>query len=193
MSFFGKILLASGSPRRFTLLTEAGFEVEKLTSREVDETYPTDLPHEEIPVYLSRLKALVYDDVCQQHGLPLVAADTLVLLDGEPIGKPHGMDEAKEMLGHLSGNTHTVITGVTLLRPDGREVSFSEYTDVTFGKLSSREIHYYIENYRPLDKAGSYGIQEWIGLIGVEKIDGDFYNIMGFPVHRFLQIFNSDV
>lgn len=193
MSLYGKILLASGSPRRLQLLTEAGFEVEKLTSRDIDESYPSALPPEEIPVYLSRLKAGAYKDVCKERGLPLVAADTLVLLDSEPIGKPTDMADAKKMLRQLSGRTQIVVSGVTILHPYGVERSFSEKTAVTFGHLTDAMIDYYVERYKPLDKAGSYGIQEWIGIVGVERIDGDFYNIMGFPVHKFLKVFNSEV
>ena len=191
-SFYDKILLASSSPRRVQLLTQAGFDVRVLKGLQIDERYPDNLPINEIPKYLSALKAKAYATEARQLNLPLVAADTIVVLDGNVIGKPKNVDEAKRMLELLSGNWHTVISGVTLIVNPQRTLSFSEITKVKFDTLSKKSIDYYVENFHPLDKAGSYGIQEWIGLIGVERIEGDFYNIMGFPINKFVKIYLSE-
>lgn len=189
-SIFGRLLLASGSPRRRQLLTEAGFDVEVLHSRDVAETHPVGMATELIPEYLSVLKAMAYEDIARNKMLPLVAGDTIVSLDGEVIGKPVDADDAGRILGRLSGRWHEVVSGVSLIVP-GREkpLSFSETTRVKFAQLPQWCIDRYIGDFKPFDKAGAYGIQEWIGLVGVERIEGDFYNIMGFPVRKFMEIY----
>ena len=154
-------------------------------TREVEERYPDGMPKEEVPEYLSRLKAEAYRDFLKEGDI-LITADTVVLLEGEIIGKPRSPEDAKTMLSKLSGKVHRVITGVSLTSQNKSE-SFSVKTDVKFAPLTSEEINYYVNKYRPLDKAGAYGIQEWIGLVGIEKIEGDFYNVMGLPVHRLIE------
>lgn len=191
MSFFGKILLGSGSPRRLQLLTEAGFDVTVLKVEDIEETYPETLEVHRIPEYLSRKKAAACRQKAGMTAVPIVTADTIVILGGKAIGKPESVHEAKKMLRHLSDHTHTVVTGVTFILPDGSEHSFSQHTEVKFGHLTDAMIDYYVEKYNPVDKAGSYGIQEWIGLVGVESIHGDFYNIMGFPVNSFIKKFTE--
>lgn len=177
-----KIILASGSPRRRELIQTLGFEVEVAPLRYVDEIYPRDLPLEEVPLYISRNKARAFEPGLKP-GEVLVTADTVVLLDGEVIGKPVDADDAKRMLRRLSGRTHVVVTGVTLTTDQGME-TFSERTEVDFAPLTDEEIAFYVDTCRPLDKAGSYGIQEWIGHIGVKAVRGDYYNVMGLPLHH---------
>ncbi|MDY5068969.1 MAG: Maf family protein, partial [Sodaliphilus sp.] len=150
-------------------------------------TYPHDLPVAEIPVYLSRLKAHAYQ--ANANDL-IITADTVVILNGKVIGKPHDEAEAKRMLSELSGNVHTVVTGVTVFTAD-RVESLSCSSEVEFAPLSDEEIDYYVENYRPLDKAGSYGIQEWIGYMGIKGIKGSFYNVMGLPVQRLYALLKT--
>lgn len=188
----GSLLLASGSPRRRVLLADAGFNVKVLRGREVAEEHPEDMEVEKVPEYLSRLKATTYADVAQSEGLPLVAGDTIVILDGHEIGKPADEAEARDILRRLNGRWHEVVSGVSLMLPrSGEMLSFSEKTRVKFAMLPRELIDRYVEVYKPLDKAGAYGIQEWIGLVGVERIEGDFYNIMGFPVRRFVELYLS--
>lgn len=150
-------------------------------SREVDEVYPSLMAPEKVPQYLSQLKASVYlDDL---HGDDvLITADTVVILDGHILGKPHSRDEAVEMLMKLQNRTHTVVTGVTLSTVNGWQ-SFSQTTEVDFDTLSHEEIEHYVDTYKPFDKAGAYGIQEWIGAAAIKGIRGSFYNVMGLPVH----------
>lgn len=181
--FFGgrRLLLASASPRRRELLRFLGAEVENAPLIEVDETYPADLPAEQVPEYLSRLKAEPYRATLRPDEV-LVTADTVVINHGKVVGKPHSEEEAVEMLRSLSGHAHRVVTGVTLTTTEGSH-SFSEHTDVEFAPLTDDEIRTYVERFRPLDKAGAYGIQEWIGYIGVKGITGDYYNVMGLPLH----------
>lgn len=181
--FFGghRLLLASASPRRRELLRFLGAEVENAPLIEVDETYPADLPAEQVPEYLSRLKAEPYRAALRPDEV-LVTADTVVINRGKVVGKPHSEEEAVEMLRSLSGHAHRVVTGVTLSTTEGSH-SFSEHTDVEFAPLTDDEIRTYVERFRPLDKAGAYGIQEWIGYIGVKGITGDYYNVMGLPLH----------
>lgn len=188
---FGEILLASNSPRRKQLLTEVGFDVEVVKGRDIEELYPTDIPIEDIPVYLSKLKALPYKEMALERKRPLVTADTIVILEGEPLGKPADELEAVELLRKLSGKEHEVVSGVTLFSVKGEEITFKEITSVRFSNLPDEIIEYYVDEKKPLDKAGAYGIQELIGLLGVEKIDGDFYNVMGFPVNRFMKTYLS--
>lgn len=188
-----KILLASGSPRRRELLGKLDVNFETLPSREVDEVYPSDLVAEEVPVYLSALKAGAYSDLIGE-GDVLLTADTVVICDGEILGKPDGRRGAFDMLNKLSGKTHTVVTGVTLTTQSGQE-SFAERTRVTFAPLSDEAIDYYLDRYRPYDKAGAYGIQEWIGCVGISSIEGCFYNVMGLPLHALytrLNLLNSE-
>ncbi|MDE6382815.1 MAG: Maf family nucleotide pyrophosphatase [Paramuribaculum sp.] len=176
------IILASGSPRRREILAMTGLPFRVDTSVEVDESYPDTLPVEEVAGYLARKK-------CDAHArnLPprtlVIAADTVVIAGGRILGKPADEADARRMLSALAGRTHTVVTGVAVATDTG-SASFSTATEVDFAPLSAEEIDYYVANYRPLDKAGSYGIQEWIGAIGVEAIRGSFYNVMGLPVQR---------
>ena len=197
-----KIVLASNSPRRKELLAGLGFDYEVRTLQGLDESYPEGLSMEEIPQYISRKKAAAY--TLQSDEL-LITADTIVYLDGEVLGKPADEAEAKQMLRKLSGKTHQVVTGVTLKTPlnlplkgrlaeqdslpsregrGGSSISFASVSQVTFAQLSEAEIDHYVTHYRPLDKAGAYGIQEWIGYIGVTRIEGSYFNVMGLPVQR---------
>ena len=173
-----KLILASGSPRRKQLLELAHVDFEVITS-DVDETPPAGMPCEEVPVHLAIEKARAVG--AKYPGRSVLAADTVVLLDGDILGKPESDDAAKDMLARLSGHMHRVVTGVCLLQ-DGEEQSFSVTTEVYFRPLSEAQISFYVDNYHPLDKAGSYAIQEYIGIIGIEKIAGDYYNVMGLPV-----------
>lgn len=175
-----KIILASASPRRRELLGHLDVEVEIAAARDVDESYPADLNPEQVAPYISRKKALGYADLVDERSI-LVTADTVVLLDGRVLGKPRDTDEARRMLRMLSGRTHVVITGVTVTSI-GAMTTFSERTEVDFGELTDAEIDHYVTRYAPLDKAGAYGIQEWIGYIGVTGIRGDYYNVMGLPL-----------
>lgn len=175
------IWLISHSPRRIQLLTELGLTFQTGVA-EVEETYPDSLTPTEIPIFLSRLKADNASCPITDNTI-IITADTIVCSDDKVLGKPADEQEAYTMLRTLSGHTHQVITGVTLRSKD-HTISFAEVTSVTFAELSDRDIHYYINKYSPLDKAGAYGIQEWIGMIGVESIKGCFYNVMGLPVAR---------
>lgn len=174
-----KLILASSSPRRQQLMREAGFEFE-VRLREVPEIYPDHLPAGEVPEYLASLKASAFKDDLQENEL-LITADTIVSIHGKVVGKPHDRQHAIAMLRELSGNKHTVISGLCLTTA-GEQKSCSVSTDVFFRQLTEKEIIYYVDRYKPFDKAGAYGIQEWIGYVGIEKIDGSFYNVMGLPV-----------
>lgn len=176
------ILLASNSPRRRELLAGLDIEYAVTALPDVDESYPDILEGEEIPLYISREKAMAYRNSMKDNML-LITADTIVWFGGKVFGKPRDKEEAKEMLRELSGRSHTVITGVTLCTRK-RKVSFAVSTRVSFAVLEEKEIDYYVEKYLPLDKAGAYGIQEWIGYIGVESIEGSYFNVMGLPVQR---------
>lgn len=177
-----RIVLASASPRRQNLLHELGisFDIEPL---DIDEIYPPDLQRSEIAVYLSRLKANAYNFRDTDKNCLLITADTIVWLDDEVLPKPKDEQEAVAILQKLSGRTHEVITGVCLRSLDKMH-AFSVTTYVWFKELTPDEIHYYIQNYRPYDKAGAYGIQEWIGYIGIEKIEGSYFNVVGLPVQK---------
>lgn len=177
-----EILLASNSPRRRELLAGLGVKYRVTSLPNVDESYPSSLQGEEIPLYISQLKADAYRSQMKPNTL-LITADTIVWLDGKVYGKPHDEAEACEMLRALSGRTHTVITGVTLTSAC-RCKSFAVSTEVTFAALTDEEIGYYVSHYRPLDKAGAYGVQEWIGYIGVTGMNGSYYNVMGLPIQR---------
>lgn len=177
-----KILLASKSPRRQELLKMLDIPFEIAASVDVDESYPAGLPAEQVPLYLSKVKARAYSSLIKSDEL-IITADTIVINQGEILGKPHSEREAMEMLRRMAGHAHTVVTGVSLTSAD-RQVSFDTRTSVLFAGLTDSEIEYYIHKYKPLDKAGAYGIQEWIGAVAVAGIDGSFYNVMGLPVHQ---------
>lgn len=183
-------ILASQSPRRKTLLEWAEIPFEIIVS-DAEESYPTSLAIEEVPVYIAKNKALAVKEIILSTKPALVnqciiAADTVVVLDQKIIGKPSNKQEAIESLLALSGQTHKVITGVVLLY-QGQEISFSETTLVEFHALTPEQIEFYVDKYQPYDKAGGYAIQEWIGVVGIKKITGDFYNVMGLPVSKLLQ------
>ena len=165
-----RIFLASNSPRRKELLSGLGIPFEVRVNGDIDESYPSDLPPEAIPLHISRKKAAAYLQTMSADEL-IITADTVVVASGEILGKPVDASDAHRMLRLLSGTTHQVITGVCLTTTD-HQVAFSVTTDVTFKDLSDEEIHYYIDHYRPYDKAGAYGIQEWIGYIGVTGLHG---------------------
>ena len=177
-----RIVLASNSPRRKELLSGLGIKYEVKTLPDIDESYPEGLDGMEIPAFIARSKADAYRSVMQADEL-IITADTIVWLDGKVMGKPRDAEEAREMLRALSGQTHQVITGVCLTTPVYQK-AFATMTDVTFATLSEEEIAYYVDCYSPMDKAGSYGIQEWIGFIGVESISGSYFNVMGLPIQR---------
>ena len=177
-----RIILASNSPRRRELLSGLGIDYEVRTLQGIDESYPDDLPVEQIAGYIATEKAAAYQKQMAADDL-LITADTIVVVAGEVMGKPHDANDARRMLHKLSNCTHQVITGVCLTTAD-RQRCFSVATDVTFKALTDEEIDYYISHYRPFDKAGAYGIQEWIGYIGVTGLNGSYFNVMGFPVQR---------
>lgn len=177
-----KIILASNSPRRRELLTGLGLDFEIKIIPGISENFPCDIPTREIPEYIAREKAEPYKPIIKSNELVLTA-DTVVVVGGEVLGKPVDKNEARQMLRKLSGKTHQVITGVCFTTTERQHV-FSVATDVTFKELSSDEIDYYVEKYNPLDKAGAYGIQEWIGYVGVTGINGSYFNVMGLPVQR---------
>jgi septum formation protein len=177
-----RIILASKSPRRQYLLKELGIDFEIIASADINEKYPPELTKEEIPVYLAEVKARVAMPSIPDKTL-LITADTIVWLNGRVINKPTGYNEAVKMLEELSGKMHEVLTGVCLSTNRERH-SFHTSTLVYFAGLSGEEIRYYVEKYRPYDKAGAYGIQEWIGYIGIEKIEGSYFNVMGLPVQE---------
>ncbi|MFR9620127.1 MAG: Maf family nucleotide pyrophosphatase [Rikenellaceae bacterium] len=176
-----RLILASQSPRRRELMTECGFEF-RTVKYDVDEIYPTTTPAAEVAEYLAKLKSEGYPERLSE-GEILITADTVVVLGDRVLGKPKDGHEAHEMLRALSGTTHEVITGVAL-RSATDSRSFSSSTQVRFATLSESQIAHYIERYSPFDKAGSYGIQEWIGYVGIESIEGSFYNVMGLPIQR---------
>ena len=177
-----RLLLASQSPRRRELMTGCGLPCEPAPKYDCEEVYPADLPAEEVPLYLSQLKSRAYPEPLA-NGDILLTADTVVVLDGEVLGKPHGREDAVGMLRRLSGRRHTVVSGVTLRNAE-RMHTFEARTSVWFRTLSDEEIEHYIDTYRPFDKAGSYGIQEWIGYAAIERIEGSFYNVMGLPIQK---------
>ena len=177
-----RIILASNSPRRKELLGGLGIDYEVKVLPGINESYPDSLKGEEIPVYIASEKAAAYRAVMQENDL-IITADTIVYLDGEVLGKPRDAADAARMLHLLSGKTHQVITGVCITT-QAFQKSFAAVTEVTFDTLSEEEIDYYVSKYAPMDKAGSYGIQEWIGFIGVTGMKGSYFNVMGLPVQR---------
>ena len=176
------IVLASNSPRRKELMSGLGVDYVVKTLPDVDESYPDTLQGEEIPLYIAKEKADAYIPMMQPDEL-IITADTIVWLDGEVLGKPRDREDALQMLRTMSGRTHKVFTGVCITTTDWQR-SFTAQTEVRFATLSEDEIIYYVDNFKPMDKAGAYGVQEWIGFIGVENISGSYYNIMGLPVQK---------
>jgi septum formation protein len=180
-----KVILASNSPRRKELLAGLDLQFEVRVLQDIDESYPNDLPTLKIAEFISKKKADAYIGTMAADEL-VITADTVVILGDEVMGKPHDEADAKRMLGELSGRTHQVATGVTLSTNE-RQMSFSVVTNVTFKQLTSDEIDYYVHTYHPMDKAGAYGIQEWIGYIGVTALEGSYFNVMGLPVQRIYE------
>ncbi len=180
-----KLVLASNSPRRKELLAGLEYPFEVRVLEGIDERYPDNLQGEEIPVYISSQKAKAYLPTLADDEL-LITADTVVMLDGRVLGKPHDRAEAIQMLSDLSGCTHEVITGVTLATTT-KQHSFASVSQVTFAMLDMKDILHYVDHYCPFDKAGAYGIQEWIGFIGVTRIEGSYFNVMGLPVQRLYE------
>ncbi len=176
-----KLILASQSPRRRELMSNCGF-IFRTVKYDVEEIYPEDLSAGEVSEYLSKLKSEAYPEPLSDSDI-LITADTTVVLNDQILGKPKDAAHARKMLAQLSGATHEVVTGVTL-RSSQKSRSFSSRTKVSFTTLTSEQIDYYVDYYSPMDKAGSYGIQEWIGYIGVEGIEGSFYNVMGLPIQH---------
>lgn len=179
-----KLILASASPRRQQLMKDAGLTFE-VRLKKIVEDYPKDLPLEKVPEYLSKVKAEAFREELQPDEV-LVTADTVVCIHGKILGKPANRVEAIGMLQELSGNRHLVVTGVSVTTKT-KQISFSALTNVFFKELSDEEIEYYVDLYKPFDKAGAYGIQEWIGYIGIERIEGSFYNVMGLPVQKLYE------
>ena len=180
-----RLILASASPRRHELLAACDLDFTLAEKFECEECFPADLEADKVAEYLSQLKSNAYPHTLGERDI-LLTADTVVILGDKILGKPHSAEEAVEMISMLSGATHKVVTGVTLRTPE-RTVSFSAESLVSFRALEKEEISYYVEKYRPMDKAGAYGIQEWIGYIGIEGIEGSFYNVMGLPTQRLYQ------
>lgn len=184
MTTLPPIILASKSPRRQELLKEMGINF-RIALKEVDESYPEHLPPHEVAVYIAEKKAQAFDESLNQDEIVLTA-DTIVCIDGKILGKPQGVEEAFEMLSLLSGKKHEVVTGVALLQ-NHQLHSFFELTEVYFSAISEDQIWHYIKTCKPFDKAGSYGIQEWPGLVAIERINGSYSNVVGLPTHRVYQ------
>lgn len=180
-----KILLASNSPRRREIMGLLRIPYTVVTLEGIDESYPSDLPAHEVSEYISKKKSAAFLKKINKDEL-LITADTIVICEGKILGKPKDSEDACKMLSFLSGKTHKVTTGVTLATHE-KKVSFTSESFVTFAELTDEEIRYYVDTFHPLDKAGAYGIQEWIGAVAVAKIDGSFYNVMGLPIHRLYQ------
>ena len=179
-----KIILASRSPRRKQLLewAEVPFEI---VVRETSETFPAGLKVEEVAIHIARQKVIAVRSMVNDDTV-ILAADTIVVLNERIIGKPKDRQEAIDILSDLSGHQHRVITGVVIARSK-KEISFSDSTDVYFHELSPEQIEFYVDKYKPYDKAGAYAIQEWIGVVGIKSVAGDFYNVMGLPVSRVVK------
>ena len=176
------IILASQSPRRKQLLEWAEIPFDVLV-KETDETYPAGLPMDEIAIHIARNKALA---IKHPTNIPILAADTIVVLDHHIIGKPADREDAVRILSMLSGKQHEVITGV-VIRYMEKEIAFADTTEVEFHELTVEEIEFYVDKYKPRDEAGAYAIQEWIGVVGIKSVSGDFYNVMGLPVSRVVK------
>lgn len=179
------IILASQSPRRKQLLEWAEIKFDVVIS-DADESCTADITTEAAPIFIAKKKALAVQQKINNDAQIVLAADTLVILDGKIIGKPTDEKDAIEILQSLSGKAHKVITGVAILKGN-TEISFSDTTEVLFHNLTNEQIKFYVEKYKPYDKAGAYAIQEWIGVVGIKSINGDFYNVMGLPVSRVVQ------
>lgn len=177
-----RIILASNSPRRRELLGGLGYTYEVRVLDGIDESYPESLRGSDVAAYISRVKADAYRETMGDDEL-IITADTIVCLDDKVLGKPADENEAVAMLRSLSGRTHQVYTGVTIVTVE-ESSTFVSRSDVTFAALTEEEIGHYVSQYRPMDKAGAYGIQEWIGYVGVERIEGSYFNVMGLPVQR---------
>ena len=177
-----KIILASNSPRRRELLAGLDLDFEVKVIKGIDESYPETLAPDKVAQYIAAKKADAYVPAIHEDDL-VITADTVVIVDNDILGKPHDESEAKAMLRRISGRSHQVVTGVCLVTKNKRR-EFSVSTDVTFRSLSESEIDYYVSHYRPFDKAGAYGIQEWIGYVGVTGLNGSYFNVMGLPVQR---------
>ena len=184
------VVLASKSPRRKELLGMLDVPFEIRVKDGIDESYPADMPAVEVAEYLSRLKGKAYAEDIMENEM-VITADTIVILDGKIYGKPKNEDDAIYMLMQLQGRTHIVASGVCVATKE-KIVSFTTTTEVTFAPLSREEATWYVEKYRPLDKAGAYGIQEWIGCAAVARIDGSFYNVMGLPVHQLYNVLKDE-
>ncbi len=178
-----KILLGTQSPRRRQLIEEASIPFSLLPAMNIDESFPEKLKREEIPLYVAEQKAKAYQSYLSDHKTVLITADTIVWLNSKVLGKPKDRNDAIVMLQLLSGNKHVVYTGVCI-KTKSQTVTFYDQTDVYFKKLSLDEIEYYVDTYNPYDKAGSYGAQEWIGYVGIDKINGSYFNIMGLPIQQ---------
>lgn len=176
-----KVVLATQSPRRHELFSGLDIPFTIRLIEGIDESYPSTLPIRQIPQYIAERKALAYQSSLTEDEVVLTA-DTVVIVGDKVLGKPHSPEEARAMLHELSGREHQVSTGVALMGADGRGTSFVATTRVWFASLSEEQIDYYLRSYHPYDKAGAYGIQEWIGYVAIEKIEGSFYNVMGLPV-----------
>ena len=181
------VVLASNSPRRRELLSELGVDFRVETLPGIDETPPPGFPARQVAEYVSQVKAKAYALAPNEL---LITADTVVILGDEVLGKPHDAEQARTMLRHLSGQVHHVVTGVSVTTSQGMQ-SFSAVSAVEFDNLTDDEIDYYVTRYKPMDKAGAYGIQEWIGFIGVKGITGSFYNVMGLPVQRLYSLLKA--
>jgi septum formation protein len=179
-----KIILASQSPRRKQLLEWAEVPFQILV-QETDESYPAGLPVEAVAVHIAKNKALAIKQ-SHQITIPILAADTMVVLNNEIIGKPKDREDAINILSKLSGQKHKVITGVVILHND-KEIAFADVTEVEFYLLTKEQLIFYVDKYKPYDKAGAYAIQEWIGVVGIKSINGDFYNVMGLPVSKVVK------
>lgn len=184
-----RIVLGSSSPRRKELLSALGFQFDVM-SKEIDETYPLSIPRESVPEYLAHLKSMAFTDEELPENYLLITADTMVLLNNKPFHKPKDREQAVRTLYSLSGQTHKVITGLSL-RTKEKQYTFSVESRVTFRVFTLEEIEYYIDTYKPYDKAGGYGIQEWIGYVGIESVEGSFYNVMGLPTQRLYQVLSE--
>ncbi len=182
-----EIILASNSPRRKELLNNLDIPFKVIVKNDLDETVPQNIKAEDVAKYLAEKKASFYKDLVKQKNGILITADTIVLNDGMILGKPSGYDEAFRMLRSLSGKLHKVITGVAVTSKDKQTV-FDSVTKVYFKELSDNEIDHYITNFKPFDKAGAYGIQEWIGMIGITKIEGSYFNVVGLPVQKLYTV-----
>jgi septum formation protein len=183
MEFSRPLILASTSPRRQFLLKEAGFEF-RIEKPDGDESFSDTMPVEKVPAFLASKKANTFKDKLKDE--IVIASDTVVIINNRILNKPADRNEAIQMLTELSGETHTVITAVCLLSKEKMDL-FDDRTEVTFSKLSLGEIEYYVDNFKPFDKAGAYGAQDWLGMVGIEKISGSYFTVMGLPMHKVYQ------